>query len=188
LPSIFLLPLLTIPKSKLTVDSRPNEFHKVTLKPRVVKFRALRIYDGVHRIPAVDEYTLAALSDCLSIMAVDSITNKLLGVAVNGLSKAGEDITSRHTSMDAENKFGIILAILRDVNSRAPEPLRRELAAGDVFDIRMVTTDKMNRRSGLGTDLIRRSVSFILGFCISAQFIPLDHVGLIKASYIRISQ
>ena len=27
-----------------------------------------------------------------------------------------------------------------------------------MFDIKMVTTDKGNRRSGLGTDLLRRSV------------------------------
>ena len=27
-----------------------------------------------------------------------------------------------------------------------------------MFDIKMVTTDKNNRRSGLGTDLLRRSV------------------------------
>ena len=27
-----------------------------------------------------------------------------------------------------------------------------------MFDIKMVTTDKSNRRSGLGTDLLRRSV------------------------------
>ncbi len=33
----------------------------------------------MHRVPAVDEYTLGALSENLSIMAVDSITNKLLG-------------------------------------------------------------------------------------------------------------
>ena len=41
--------------------------------------RALGIYDGVHRVPVVDEYTLAALNENLSVMAIDPITNKLLG-------------------------------------------------------------------------------------------------------------
>ena len=41
--------------------------------------KALQIYDGVNRVPAVDEYTLASLEENLSIMAIDSLTNKLLG-------------------------------------------------------------------------------------------------------------
>ena len=47
--------------------------------------RALRIFDGENRIPEADEYTLRALRENLSVMAVDSITNKLLGVSVNGI-------------------------------------------------------------------------------------------------------
>ena len=46
--------------------------------------RSLNIFDGVHRIPDADDYTLRALAENLSIMAIDSVTNKLLGVAVNG--------------------------------------------------------------------------------------------------------
>ena len=51
--------------------------------------RALKIFDGTNRIPEADDYTLRALSENLSIMAVDSITNKLLGVSVNGVVKKG---------------------------------------------------------------------------------------------------
>ena len=47
--------------------------------------RALKIFDGTNRIPEADEYTIRALSENLSVMAVDSITNKLLGVSVNGV-------------------------------------------------------------------------------------------------------
>ena len=38
-----------------------------------------------------------------------------------------------------------------------------------MFDIKMVTTDKSNRRSGLGTDLLRRSVQLAssLGYKVS---------------------
>ena len=38
--------------------------------------RALKIFDGTNRIPEADEYTLRALSENLSLMAVDSLTNK----------------------------------------------------------------------------------------------------------------
>ena len=49
--------------------------------------RSLRIFDGTNRIPEADDYTLRALAENLSVMAVDSITNKLLGVSVNGVVK-----------------------------------------------------------------------------------------------------
>ena len=41
-----------------------------------------------------------------------------------------------------------------------------------MFDIKMVTTDKSNRRSGLGTDLLRRSVQLAssLGYKVSITF------------------
>ena len=38
--------------------------------------RALKIFDGTNRIPEADEYTLRALAENLSLMAVDSVTNK----------------------------------------------------------------------------------------------------------------
>lgn len=44
--------------------------------------RALNIYSGNHRVPAIDEYTLNGLKENLSLMAVDSFTNKLLGMQV----------------------------------------------------------------------------------------------------------
>ena len=40
-----------------------------------------------------------------------------------------------------------------------------------MFDIKMVTTDKNNRRSGLGTDLLRRSVQLAgsLGYKVRTE-------------------
>lgn len=40
-----------------------------------------------------------------------------------------------------------------------------------MFDIKMVTTDKGNRRSGLGTDLLRRSVQLAssLGYKVKSS-------------------
>lgn len=52
--------------------------------------RALKIYDGKSRIPSVDEFTLNALNEKLSIMAIDSFTNKLLGERRCKLCKLNE--------------------------------------------------------------------------------------------------
>ena len=41
-----------------------------------------------------------------------------------------------------------------------------------MFDIKMVTTDKSNRRAGLGTDLLRRSVQLAssLGYKVAQLY------------------
>ena len=62
--------------------------------------RALKIFDGTNRIPEADDYTLRALAENLSLMAVDSITNKLLGVSVNGVVKKGSfPLTSEQVTL-----------------------------------------------------------------------------------------
>jgi len=45
-----------------------------------------------------------------------------------------------------------------------------------MFDIKMVTTDKSNRRSGLGTDLLRRSVQ--LATSLGYKAIKTEATGL----------
>ena len=82
--------------------------------------RALRIFDGENRIPEADEYTLKALRENLSVMAVDSITNKLLGVSVNGIVKK----TSFPVSIDEVNGitnpgFRHILLVMSNVHRLA---------------------------------------------------------------------
>ena len=82
--------------------------------------RALRIFDGENRIPEADEYTLKALRENLSVMAVDSITNKLLGVSVNGIVKK----TSFPVSIDEVNAiknpgFRHILLVMSNVHRLA---------------------------------------------------------------------
>ena len=65
-------------------------------------------------------------------------------------------------------KFGHIVKILHQVNKMAAETDNEKMMRGvdKFFDIKMVTTDKLNRRGGLGTDLLRRSVKMAesLGF------------------------
>ena len=42
--------------------------------------------------------------------------------------------------------------------SKRISPRSVQVEGNIMFDIKMVTTDKSNRRAGLGTDLLRRSV------------------------------
>lgn len=116
--------------------------------------RALKIYDGVHRLPDVDAYTLRALGENLSIMAIDPITDKLLGVCINGLVKKTDEY-KEHEFVDP--KFIHIINVLHGVNMRAGD-IFDIMSTDTIFDIKMVATDKENRRGGLATDLLRRSV------------------------------
>ncbi|XP_059082292.1 uncharacterized protein LOC131879858 [Tigriopus californicus] len=122
--------------------------------------RALNIYSGDHRVPAIDEYTLNGLKENLSLMAVDSFTNKLLGVSINGLvHKSSLDIPLVDKLKNIRNdKFRHIITVLHEVNQRGAH-IFQELGTDVVFDIKMVTTDKLNRKSGLATDLIRKSIN-----------------------------
>ncbi len=57
-------------------------------------------------------------------------------------------------------------ALYEDLGPAAPAADPR--VQGVLFDIKMVTTDKQNRRSGLGTDLLRRSVDLARSLGYSA--------------------
>ena len=76
--------------------------------------RALRIFDGTNRIPEADDYTLRALAENLSVMAVDSITNKLLGVSVNGVvKKTSFPVTYEQEKSDIMKNTFILFQICR---------------------------------------------------------------------------
>ena len=81
--------------------------------------RALKIFDGTNRIPEADDYTLRALSENLSIMAVDSITNKLLGVSVNGVVKKGSFPMKKEQIEVSNPGFRHILEVMAEVHEKA---------------------------------------------------------------------
>ena len=83
--------------------------------------RSLKIFDGTNRIPEADDYTLRALGENLSVMAVDSITNKLLGVSVNGVVRKGSFPASKEEiSEDVQNPgFKNILHVMAEVHDKA---------------------------------------------------------------------
>ena len=43
-------------------------------------------------------------------------------------------------------------------NERAGEAVYEEVGSDVLFDVKIVATDKFNRKGGLGTDLLRRSM------------------------------
>jgi len=139
--------------------------------------RALKIFDGTNRIPEADDYTLRALAENLSLMAVDSITNKLLGVSVNGVVKKGSfPLTKDQVSLEVSNPgFRHILQVMAEVHSRAGD-IWTQVGTDIIFDIKMVATDKNNRRGGLGTDLLRRSVQ--LATSLGYKAIKTEATGL----------
>ena len=100
-------------------------------------------------------------------MAIDPATDNLLGVAINVEAKKEKmDKTLQETLDDYEDpRFQHIMAVLYKVNEKAGD-LFADMETDVFFDIKMVTTDKRQRRGGLATDLLRRSVELArnLGF------------------------
>ena len=86
----------------VTIDRQPPDpGARLTLSVENLTFIRLLQKPGTHRIPEADDFTLRALTENLSLMAVDpvvlsiehsdlfdfysvKVTNRLLGVSVNG--------------------------------------------------------------------------------------------------------
>jgi len=137
--------------------------------------KTLKIFDGTHRIPEADDFTLRALTENLSLMAVDPVTNRLLGVSVNGQVSRGSFPTAPDKVEVQNPGFGHILAVMAEVHARAGD-IFTEVGADVIFDIKMVATDKSNRRCGLGTDLLRRSVE--LAHSLGYKAVKTEATGL----------
>jgi len=125
------------------------------------------IKDPSDKNPTLDEFALDGLKQNLSIMAIDPITDNLLGVAINIEAKKEKREQTLEECLDeyADHRFKHIMTVLYNVNQMAGD-LYIEMETDVFFDIKMVTTDKTQRRGGLATDLLRRSVELArnLGF------------------------
>ena len=68
--------------------------------------------------------------------------------------------------MDPTDKFRHIVTVLHTVNTLPKDNVFDKMETETLFDIKMVTTDKHNRKAGLGTELLKRSMEFaqVLGF------------------------
>ena len=130
---------------------------------------ALKIYDGINRSPILTQFATDGLNENMSIVAVNNATNKLLGVSINQIAKPSiidpEEELEEYLKAYNDPKFGHILRVLHRVNQNAGD-LFTSLDTNTFFDIKMVATDKSNRKGGLAKDLLQRSVGLarVLGF------------------------
>ena len=112
-------------------------------------------------------------------MAIDPETDNLLGVAINVEAKREKRDQSLEECLAEfpDPRFKHIMAVLYKVNQKAGD-LFAEMETETFFDIKMVTTDKRQRKGGLATDLIRRSVELAktLGF----KAVKTEATGLIS--------
>ena len=119
------------------------------------------------RNKVLDDFALDGLVQNLSIMAIDPVTDGLLGVSINVEAKKESKEKSLEETLEEydDPRFKHIMTVLYYVNQKAGN-LFDEMESDVIFDIKMVTTDKNQRRGGLATDLLRRSVELArnLGF------------------------
>lgn len=129
--------------------------------------KTVGMLDGTTSVPVLDEFALNALGQNLSIMAIDPMTDHLLGVAINVEAKKEDENVPLKELLDKYKhpRFRHILTVLYRVNEKAGD-IFANMETDIFFDIKMVTTDKTKRRGGLATDLLRRSVELArnLGF------------------------
>ncbi len=90
------------------------------------------------------------------------------GVSINAPASKHEvfqPLETKLSSIAPDDKFRHIMRILHAVNERAPSSFD-DLDTDTLFDVKIVSSDKHNRRGGLGTDLLRRSTDLakVLGF------------------------
>ena len=100
-------------------------------------------------------------------MAIDPVTDNVLGVAINVEAKREKQNQTLEDVLDEyeDPRFKHIMAVLYQVN-KAGGDIFTQMETEIFFDIKMVTIDKTQRRGGLATDLLRRSVELArnLGF------------------------
>ena len=131
--------------------------------------KALKMFDGVTRSPILNTFALDGLNENMSIMAIDDKTDQLLGVSINQIAKPShlDPDTELEEYLRTYNdaRFHHILKVLSLVNQNAGD-LFKNMNTNKFFDIKMVTTDKRNRKGGLAKDLLQRSVELarVLGF------------------------
>ena len=131
--------------------------------------KALKMFDGITRSPILNTFALDGLNENMSIMAIDDKTDKLLGVSINQIAKPShldpDTELEQYLRTYNDARFHHILKVLYRVNQNAGD-LFTSLNTNKFFDIKMVTTDKGNRKGGLAKDLLRRSVDLarVLGF------------------------
>ena len=122
---------------------------------------ALKYYDGINRCPILTQFATDGLNENMSIVAIDNVTNKLLGVVINQTAKPShvdpEEELQEYLKAYNDPKFSHILRVLHRVNQNAGD-IFTSLDTSIFFDMKMATTDVDCRGGGLLKDLLQRSL------------------------------
>merc|ERR1711962_402682 len=122
---------------------------------------ALNMYDSINRSAILNQFAIDGLNENMSIIAIDEKTDKLLGVCINQTAQPSnldpETELQKYLKEYDDPKFGHILRVLHGVNQNAGD-LFKAYDTNIFFDIKMLATDKNNRKGGLAKDLLQRSV------------------------------
>lgn len=139
--------------------------------------RSLKLTDGVKRDPVLDEFVFAGLKENLTIVAIDSLTGNLLGACINVIAVKSEKEETLEDYVDKykDSAFRHIMHVVYHVNHDAGD-IYGEMGSNTLFDIKMIVTDKLNRKGGLATDLLSRSVD--LAKCLGFKGIKTEATGL----------
>ena len=123
---------------------------------------------------SVDDFVLGCLRDNMTVAAYDAATGKtLMGICINVVSTQRDSAGGGHadassaeqTPTSEDKKFEHIMAVLRRVNLSGGD-IWNDMSTSRFFDIKILTTSKVNRKGGLGRELIKRSIDLgrVLGF------------------------
>ncbi len=83
----------------------------------------------------------------------------MAGISINGATHKRDallaPLETKLSGLEPKHPFRHIISLMHEANVRAGEEIYSE--SDVLFDVKIVTTNRHNRKGGLGTDLLRRS-------------------------------
>ncbi|KAG5879467.1 Dopamine N-acetyltransferase, partial [Gonioctena quinquepunctata] len=113
---------------------------------------------SVHGKPCelLENYDLQTLQEGMSIMAVDTETDEIAGVALNGISRRGDIEKALEGMKSVDNvPYQRIFGLLLNVNKELD--LFTKYNVDGIFDLRILSVDNKYRGRGLAKELFARS-------------------------------
>lgn len=106
----------------------------------------------------LEDHSLLTLKDGLSIKAVETGTNKIIGVALNGVLKRPncQEADQNKTSSVQDEKFKRIFDLLHSVNEELD--LFNKYRVDKLYECRMLSVDQNHRGQGIAKELLKRSI------------------------------
>ncbi|CAG9858636.1 unnamed protein product [Phyllotreta striolata] len=106
--------------------------------------------------PLLEKYDLLTLHEGLSVMALDTETGEIAGVALNGISRRGDIEQSLENMKTIDSvPYHRIFGLLNGVNKELD--LFTAYNVDKIFDLRILSVDSKYRGKGLAKELFSRS-------------------------------